>query len=76
MPVCIGVINRQVTHTAANQQQRHMPQTFVALQCAFCSAFQSQLDKKSKKFTCAICNQKQSFRLVQHASYSSTLTAA
>jgi hypothetical protein len=39
-----------------------MPQTFVALQCAFCNTFQGQLDKKAKKFTCVVCNAKQSFR--------------
>jgi len=41
-----------------------MPQTFVALQCAFCNTFQGQLDKKSKKFSCVICNAKQSFRTI------------
>lgn len=46
------------THNSSSQ----MPQTFVALQCAFCNAFQAQLDKKAKKFTCVLCNAKQSFR--------------
>uniref|UniRef100_A0A383VWZ4 MRN complex-interacting protein N-terminal domain-containing protein n=1 Tax=Tetradesmus obliquus TaxID=3088 RepID=A0A383VWZ4_TETOB len=47
-----------------------MPQTFLALQCSFCEAYQVTLDKASKKFACAICCQKQSFKTIHAISNS------
>ena len=37
-----------------------MPQTFRALRCAACGTFQVRLESKSPKWTCLLCNEKQS----------------
>ena len=43
---------------------RVMPQTFRALRCAECGAFQVHLEGKSPKWSCTLCNTKQSLTRV------------
>ncbi|KAG0499891.1 hypothetical protein HPP92_004582 [Vanilla planifolia] len=47
-----------------------MPILFIAVQCVQCSTMQIKQQKKSSnKWTCAICNQKQSMRRIHGRSY-------
>lgn len=41
-----------------------MPQQNIVIRCCQCEIFQSQLVKKSGKFTCVVCNQKQSIQKI------------
>lgn len=41
-----------------------MPQVFQVIRCAECQAFQVQLEKKSHKFNCMLCNTKQTLQKV------------
>jgi hypothetical protein len=41
-----------------------MPQVFQVIKCVECQAFQVQLEKKSHKFSCTLCNAKQTLQKV------------
>lgn len=47
-----------------------MPQTFLVVQCFQCKAFQSDLEKKSNKWQCKLCGEKQSLQRVYARSHS------
>ncbi|KAL4853313.1 MRN complex-interacting protein [Chlorella vulgaris] len=47
-----------------------MPQTFRVVQCHQCKAFQSDLEKKAKKWQCKLCGEKQSLQRVFARSHS------
>lgn len=64
------MVATSLAHIVPVQRSEAMPQTFVAVQCAFCHAFQGSMNKKSKRFACAVCGQKQSFRHVHAVSNS------
>ena len=45
-----------------------MPVEYLGVQCYSCNTFQATQRKKSKKFVCVICHEKQSFRKIYVAS--------
>lgn len=55
-----GVLSDIGADTGTGLGVRVMPQTFRALRCAECGAFQVHLEGKSPKWSCILCNTKQS----------------